>query len=44
MAGVPEIEVLVAHSERATVRVGDVFLKVLFYRWLVPRPDANPTC
>jgi aminoglycoside phosphotransferase (APT) family kinase protein len=28
MAGVQEIEVLVAHSERATVRVGDVFLKI----------------
>jgi aminoglycoside phosphotransferase (APT) family kinase protein len=28
MAGVPEIEVVVAHSERATLRVGDVFLKI----------------
>jgi aminoglycoside phosphotransferase (APT) family kinase protein len=28
MAGVEEIEVLVAHSERVTVRVGDVFLKI----------------
>jgi len=25
---VPEVEVVVAHSERATLRVGDVFLKV----------------
>jgi aminoglycoside phosphotransferase (APT) family kinase protein len=28
MAGVEEVEVVVAHSERATVRVGDVFLKI----------------
>ena len=28
MAGVEEVEVLVAHHERATLRVGDVFLKV----------------
>jgi aminoglycoside phosphotransferase (APT) family kinase protein len=28
MAGVDEIEVVVAHSERATLRVGDVFLKI----------------
>ena len=28
MAGVPEIQVVVAHSERATLRVGDVFLKI----------------
>jgi aminoglycoside phosphotransferase (APT) family kinase protein len=28
MAGVQEVEVVVAHSERATLRVGDVFLKV----------------
>jgi len=28
MAGVPEVQVVVAHSERATLRVGDVFLKV----------------
>src|SRR5690348_3101322 len=28
MAGVEEIEVVVAHSQRATLRVGDVFLKV----------------
>lgn len=28
MAGVEEIEVVVAHGERATLRVGDVFLKV----------------
>jgi len=28
MAHVEEIEVLVAHSERATLRVGDVFLKI----------------
>ena len=28
MAGVEEIEVVVAHSERATLRVGDVFLKI----------------
>jgi aminoglycoside phosphotransferase (APT) family kinase protein len=28
MAGVAEVEVVVAHSERATLRVGDVFLKV----------------
>ncbi|WP_310376333.1 phosphotransferase family protein [Catenuloplanes atrovinosus] len=28
MAGVDEVEVVVAHSERATLRVGDVFLKV----------------
>src|SRR5690349_8035635 len=28
MAGVEEIEVVVAHSERATLRVGEVFLKV----------------
>jgi aminoglycoside phosphotransferase (APT) family kinase protein len=28
MAGVEELEVVVAHSERATLRVGDVFLKV----------------
>ena len=28
MGGVDEIEVVVAHSERATLRVGDVFLKV----------------
>jgi aminoglycoside phosphotransferase (APT) family kinase protein len=28
MAGVEEIEVVVAHQERATLRVGDVFLKI----------------
>jgi len=28
MAGVQEIEVVVAHNERATLRVGDVFLKI----------------
>jgi aminoglycoside phosphotransferase (APT) family kinase protein len=28
MAGVAEVEVVVAHRERATLRVGDVFLKV----------------
>jgi hypothetical protein len=28
MAGVEEVEVVVAHSERATQRVGDVFLKI----------------
>ncbi|MEU4474656.1 aminoglycoside phosphotransferase family protein [Micromonospora sp. NPDC023888] len=28
MAGVQEIDVVVAHRERATVRVGDVFLKI----------------
>src|SRR5271154_1206561 len=28
MANVEEIEVVVAHSERATLRVGDVFLKI----------------
>ena len=28
MAGVDEVEVVVAHQERATLRVGDVFLKV----------------
>ncbi|MBQ0901627.1 aminoglycoside phosphotransferase family protein [Micromonospora sp. U21] len=28
MADVEEVEVVVAHSERATVRVGDVFLKI----------------
>ena len=28
MAGVPEVEVVVAHRERATLRVGDVFLKI----------------
>src|SRR5262245_51539417 len=28
MAGVDEVEVVVAHNERATLRVGDVFLKV----------------
>jgi aminoglycoside phosphotransferase len=28
VAGVPEVKVVVAHSERATLRVGDVFLKV----------------
>ena len=28
MAGVEEIEVVVAHRERATLRVGDVFLKI----------------
>src|SRR3954453_13907063 len=28
MAGVAEGEVVVAHSERATLRVGDVFLKI----------------
>src|SRR3954468_17765339 len=28
MAGVDEVTVVVAHSERATLRVGDVFLKV----------------
>lgn len=28
MADVPEIEVVVAHQERTTVRVGDVFLKI----------------
>jgi aminoglycoside phosphotransferase (APT) family kinase protein len=28
MAGVPEVNVVVAHHERATLRVGDVFLKV----------------
>jgi aminoglycoside phosphotransferase len=28
MAHVPEVEVVVAHNERATLRVGDVFLKI----------------
>ena len=28
MADVAEVEVVVAHNERATVRVGDVFLKI----------------
>ena len=28
MAGVPEVEVVVAHHECATLRVGDVFLKI----------------
>jgi hypothetical protein len=28
MAGMEEIKVVVAHSERATLRVGDVFLKI----------------
>jgi aminoglycoside phosphotransferase (APT) family kinase protein len=28
MAGVKEVEVVVAHSERATLRVGEVFLKI----------------
>jgi hypothetical protein len=28
MAGVDEVHVVVAHSQRATLRVGDVFLKV----------------
>jgi aminoglycoside phosphotransferase (APT) family kinase protein len=28
MTGVQEVEVVVAHSERATLRVGDVFLKI----------------
>lgn len=28
MTGVEEVEVVVAHSERATLRVGDVFLKI----------------
>jgi aminoglycoside phosphotransferase (APT) family kinase protein len=28
MAGVDEVEVVVAHNERATLRVGDVFLKI----------------
>ncbi len=28
MAGVPDVEVVVAHNERTTLRVGDVFLKV----------------
>ncbi|WP_344079218.1 phosphotransferase family protein [Luedemannella helvata] len=28
MAGVHEVEVVVAHSERATVRVGDMFVKI----------------
>src|SRR3954454_22069687 len=33
MTGVEEVEVVVAHQERATVRVGEVFLKI----------DADPT-
>ena len=28
MADVEEVEVVVAHHERATLRVGDVFLKI----------------
>jgi hypothetical protein len=28
MAGVEEVEVVVAHHERATLRVGDLFLKI----------------
>src|SRR5271156_126529 len=28
MAGVQEVQVIVAHNERATLRVGDVFLKI----------------
>ncbi|GLZ58857.1 MULTISPECIES: phosphotransferase family protein [Micromonospora] len=28
MAGVPEVKVVVAHQERATLRIGDVFLKI----------------
>jgi len=34
MAGVEEVEVVVAHHERATLRVGDVFLKI----------DADQAC
>jgi len=33
MADVPDVEVIVAHNQRATVRVGDVFLKI----------DTDPT-
>ena len=33
MAGVAHVEIVVAHRERATLRVGDVFLKV----------DSDPT-
>jgi len=33
MVDVEEIEVVVAHNERATLRIGDVFLKI----------DADPT-
>jgi hypothetical protein len=32
MAGMDEVEVVVAHSARATLRVGDLFLKVDAYR------------
>ena len=28
MAGVPKVEVVVAHDDRATLRVGDVFVKI----------------
>src|ERR1700761_1734292 len=28
MANVPDVEVIVAHNERATLRVGDVFVKI----------------
>jgi hypothetical protein len=28
LAGVEEVEVVVAHNERATLRVGDVYLKI----------------
>src|SRR6185437_16131622 len=28
LAGVQDVQVVVAHSERATLRVGDVFLKI----------------
>src|SRR6516162_8889722 len=28
MAGMEEVEIVVAHNERATLRVGDVFLKI----------------
>ena len=32
MADVEEVEVIVAHRERATLRVGDVFLKIDAYQ------------
>jgi hypothetical protein len=42
VAGVPDVEVVVAHNERTTLRVGDVFLKVDGDRGRSPSTVSTP--
>ena len=48
MPDVEDVEVVVAHSERATLRVGDVFLKVDADQTRTdveyPQRNSNPRC